>query len=60
MSHYKNITNNHLIILTMARMRSVESSRKVGGWLSNVYEDDYIGTVAKRIKLYNELIANVI
>ena len=25
----------------MARMTCVESGRRVGGWLSNVYEDDY-------------------
>lgn len=26
----------------MARIRCVESTRKVGGWLSNEYEDDYL------------------
>lgn len=43
----------------MARMRSVESSRKVGGWLSDVYEDDYIvekdnGTCYKVFTNYEE------
>lgn len=43
----------------MARMRCVESSRRVGGWLSNVYEDDYIvekddGSCYKTFTTYEE------
>jgi hypothetical protein len=43
----------------MARMRCVESSRRVGGWLSNVYEDDYIvekddGSCYKSFTTYEE------
>ncbi len=43
----------------MARMRCVESSRRVGGWLSNVYEDDNIvekddGSCYKTFTTYEE------
>ena len=43
----------------MARMRCVESGRRVGGWLSNVYEDDYIvekddGSCYKTFTTYEE------
>ena len=43
----------------MARMTCVESGRKVGGWLSNVYESDYIvekndGSCRKVFTTYEE------
>lgn len=43
----------------MAKMRHVKSDRRVGGWLSDVYEDDYIvekddGSCYKRFTTYKE------